>query len=330
MLSGLFILAGFLLASRTTQLWHIFVSYGVFCGFGVGVTYNCLISSLTAMFERKGLISGVLLFAFGLGGMILGAVATGLISSIGWRNTFMTFGIGDFVLIFIGALLIREQVHQPDPKKLSTAGSSSAAGTAHEYTAIEMIKSRSFHLFMLWVISCSIAGLMLIAHAGPIVRDQGMDAAFAALIVGIVSLSNGSGRILTGLSFDRSGFSTSITLSCICGLIGSLLLLLFFKTGIIAAFIAGCIFIGIIYGSGPTLSASFIRTRFGNKNFALNFSITNLSLIVSSSIGPTLAGSIRTQTGTYASAMVVMLGFVIFMSLMAYLLVNHVKKSSYS
>ncbi len=325
--SGSFILAGFLLASRTVQLWQIFIAYGVFCGFGVGVTYNCLISTLTAMFERKGLISGLLLFAFGLGGMVLGALATGLINSIGWRNTFMAFGIGDFVLIFIGAMLIREQVYQPTAQTSSVAGLSSATAPAMEYSPMEMIKSKTFLLYMLWVISCTVAGLMLVAHAGSIALDQGLSSAYAAFMVGLLSVSNGFGRILTGISFDRKGFPTSIVLSCVFGLTGSLLLLLYFNTSILAAFIAGCIVVGFMYGSAPTLSASFVRSRFGNKNFALNFSITNLNLIISSSIGPTLAGSLRTQTGNYTSSMVAMLGFVIFMSIMAYFLIRDHQKA---
>jgi len=60
--------------------------------------------------------------------------------------------------------------------------------------------------------------------------------------------------------------------------------------------------------------------RFGSKNLALNFSIATCGIIVSSTAGPTLAGWIRTSTGSYFLVLIAMLGLAAFMFVMAFAL----------
>ncbi len=63
---------------------------------------------------------------------------------------------------------------------------------------------------------------------------------------------------------------------------------------------------GFSYGLCPTTSAVYPRLFFGNKNYALNFSITNLTLIPTSFVA-TLSGAILTATGSYMPVFVLLL-----------------------
>lgn len=65
---------------------------------------------------------------------------------------------------------------------------------------------------------------------------------------------------------------------------------------------------GFSYGLCPTTSAVYPKLFFGEKNYALNFSITNLTLI-STSFVATLAGAILTATGSYMPVFVMLLAF---------------------
>jgi len=79
LLAAVFLFAGFGLSSRVQELWQIFIAYGVLCVFGVGITYNAIVATMISLFRRKGMVSGLMMFAFGLGGMILGTGVTRLI-----------------------------------------------------------------------------------------------------------------------------------------------------------------------------------------------------------------------------------------------------------
>ena len=91
-LCALFLLAGFLAASRVSTLYGIYITYGGICGFGVGLGYNSTISAVVKWFpDKRGLISGIMLMGFGFGGMLLGTLGAKLITALGWRKTFVLF-----------------------------------------------------------------------------------------------------------------------------------------------------------------------------------------------------------------------------------------------
>lgn len=312
LLAAVFLFAGFGLSSRVQELWQIFIAYGVFCGFGVGITYNAVVGTMIPLFRRKGMVSGLMMFAFGLGGMILGTAVTRLILQHGWRATFFGIAIADLFFLLIAALFIRNQTSVlPEEVERDVV-------SIRDYSGMEMVKTRNFQVYITWMICNSISGLMLIAHASPMILDFGMTATFAAFVVGLVSIANGSGRFLTGVFFDRNGFTKTMFTVCVGSSLGTILLIAYFGTGYLPILILGCCILGLFYGSSSTLTINYVRTRFGSKNLALNFSIATCGIIVSSTVGPTLAGWIRTSTDSYFLVPIAMLGFAVFMFVMAF------------
>ena len=94
-----------------------------------------------------GMVSGILLMCFGLGSMILGSLASSLISSIGWRKTFTLFAIVFPALILLCSFWIRPPEADtvlPEAKK-SAAGTGSEAGL--ELSPLQMLRRKSFGSF---------------------------------------------------------------------------------------------------------------------------------------------------------------------------------------
>jgi OFA family oxalate/formate antiporter-like MFS transporter len=77
------------------SLLHLYLSYGVLGGIGIGLAYNALISTTNAWFpDRKGLSSGIQMMAFGGSTLILGNIANSfVIPSFGWQTTYIIIGI---------------------------------------------------------------------------------------------------------------------------------------------------------------------------------------------------------------------------------------------
>ena len=97
--------AGFILAGGMSGgIAMLYISYGLLAGLGIGIAYNCIISTVSAWFaDKKGLCSGVLMMGFGASALILGSLADALISneSFGWRMVFYMLGAALGVMFLI-------------------------------------------------------------------------------------------------------------------------------------------------------------------------------------------------------------------------------------
>jgi len=322
MLSAVLLAAGFLLSSRVETLLGIYISYGVFCGLGVGLAYNANISTVIKWFPDKvGLISGILLMCFGGGGLILGSVASSLIVSMGFRTTFVILAFLFAVILFIGGIFIKPPGDNDilPEKKIKSKGSESF-GT--EIGTLDMLKRKSFWLYFSWSAVLTGAGLAVIGHAAVAAQDIGATVVQAALIMGVVSVSNGVGRVLVGLIFDRFGRKISVIWSNSSMVVAFTILLMAVYSQNITLFIAGGVVIGLAYGSIPPTNAAYVNLFYGTKNYALNFSVMNTAIIPGSILGPLLAGAIKTVTGSYFNAFAIILG----LAAVAYVLQLAIKK----
>ncbi|NLW79309.1 MAG: OFA family MFS transporter [Ruminococcaceae bacterium] len=307
--SAVLLFAGFFLASRIASLAGIYVAYGVFVGLGVGLAYNALINIVTKWFpDKKGLASGILLMGFGVGGMVLGTLATSLMASLGWRTVFIGFAIVFAAVVLVGALVLR----QPRPDELELFAKvmpATAATQAPDVTPGQMMHTKSFWLYFLWCLGLCAAGLIIIGHSAAAALDAGADIGSAALIAGLVSVFNGLGRVLFGLMYDRAGFKRTLMLVNISALIAPVMLILSAVTGQMFLLIIGFVFTGLFYGGLPTMNTTYVSNQYGQKNFAVNLSITNCTMLLAPFVGTYLAGGLRTSTGSYMWAFIIMLAF---------------------
>ena len=70
---------------------------------------------------------------------------------------------------------------------------------------------------------------------------------------------------------------------------------------------------GVVYGSGITLSVTLIRNLYGNEHYAMNFSVCNLCTFPAAILGPMLSAAlIDASNGGFQSTflMVTALGAV--------------------
>ncbi|WP_295581222.1 MFS transporter [uncultured Oscillibacter sp.] len=284
------LLVGFAAASRVQSLPGIYLSYGGFCGFGVGLGYNSTISTIVKWFpDKQGLISGITLMGFGFGGMLLGTLGAGLITALGWRTTFLIFAAAFAAVMLLGAALLRTA--EDAFAEAMAAGGPKKAAAVEELPWREMLRRRNFWLYFLWAILLSAAGLAIINESTPYAASfVGGDLTRAAAIAGIVSIANGVGRVLFGQLFDMVGYRAAMLGVSVLYAASTGVLIASLRTGSLPVLIAGFLLVGLGYGGVTPTNSAFVAYFFGRKHYALNFSIINLNLIAASYLGPLCGG----------------------------------------
>lgn len=285
-LSAFLFLSGFLWASRLSTLNELFLSYGVLCGFGVGLSYNGLLASLPPLFEGKtGKAGGTLLMGMGLGSLFLGALAKNLIEILSISVAFRLLAICFFTLFFTFSFLIKTPEKKNNEQYWNEV----------DLPLRKTLRTKDFWMIFLWASIASTLGLSVVSNASFIAGEGGISPAFLPWVVGILSLGNGLGRFIFGALGDRWGGKKAMMLSS-----------LFFFSGALLAYyphlftlLIGFVLIGMAYGAPSSLSAFLMKKKFGDTYYPQNLSAAILVLIPASLIGPRVAALIYESFGVY-------------------------------
>lgn len=315
-----FILTGFLSGSSVVMLY---VTYGIWASMGIGIAYNVLIATVSVWFpDKKGLCSGCMMMGFGASALILGNVADALFKSdFGWRSTYMILGIALCVVLVLAGLLLQKpgpQVLFPQPKVTKTAGTESFV--SQDYTSAQMLRRPSLWMAFLCISFLAAVGSSVISFAKDLALSVEASESLAVSLVGVLSICNGFGRILTGALFDSLGRRK--TMLCANGLtIGAATVtLMAVAIGSLPLCIAGLCLTGMSYGACPTITAAFTSSFFGMKYFSTNMALMTFTSMGGSFIA-TLSNKILEVTGGYAATFLMLLALS-FVALVLNLLIR--------
>lgn len=304
-LCAVLLAAGFVSASGIHSLWGIYAAYGGLAGLGSGLGYNTVISTIVKWFpDRQGFVSGISLMGFGFGTMILGTLGASLIVTVGWRLTFLLIGITFGVLVLLGAALLR-----PAPMDFLQQMKHAMKGRSvflEDVDYRQMLRRKNFWLYVCWAAALGAGGLAVINISASYASGfLGGDLTEAAAVAGIVSVANGIGRVAFGQLFDSKGYKVTMLSVSLTFLLAGAALLSAEYTGQLAILAAGFTLIGLSYGGVTPTNSAYTAYFFGQKHYALNFSIINLNLIAASYIGPMCA------SGAPMTAFLIMIGLAV-------------------
>lgn len=244
---------------------------------------------------------------YGLGGMLLGSIASALIVLFGWRTNFLVLGIIFASVILMGSI---KTVLPPEDFYLSVnIYRNNRLNENPGFDPLSMLKHSSFWFFFLWNMLLAAGGLTLVGNAAPIAAELGASIALSTLASGMISLTNGIGRVLMGHMYDSIGRKNTMTVINLTYILAIGLIIAAYNFGSLSILLIGYAAIGLPFGGGPTTTAAFVNDFYGTKYFAVNFGIMNLTVIVSSIIGPYVSGIIQSSTGSYMAALFVILAF---------------------
>lgn len=307
-LAGLgFILTGMLPIGSHVAL--LYLTYALMAGGGIGIVYNVIISAVNAWFpDKKGFCSGCLMMGFGASTLLLGNLASKLfeISQIGWRKTYIILGVAlGISLVIAGVLLGRPGQNDilPAPKATNKKGEDFEM---RNYAPAEMLKRSSFWRAFILLICLTAVGSSVISFARDLALSVGAGAGLATTLVGVLSVCNGLGRIITGKTFDLIGRRNTMLAANIITIFASGVTLLAVYTSSLPLCIVGLCLTGMSYGSSPTISSAFSSAFYGMKHFATNFSIMNFNLMIASFVA-TACSKLLEMQGTYTAPFILLL-----------------------
>lgn len=243
----------------------LYITAGVVVGAADGIAYITLLSNLIKWFpEKKGLISGISVGAYGTGSLVFKYINGSLISSKGVSGAFLYWGIIVIALILIGAQLIKDA-----PVASSVTNNNSEK---KEFTVREMLKTKeAYALFVIFFAAC-MSGLYLIG----IVKDMGVQLvglkpAVAANAVAMVAIFNTAGRIILGALSDKFGRLKVVTLALTLTAIAVFVLsFAHLNYGIFFACVAG---IAFCFGGNITVFPTIVDEFFGLRNQTKNYGV---------------------------------------------------------
>lgn len=306
LVSAVLFAIGFFLASRSETLLMLYLSFGVLCGLASGFSYNAVMSSISRWFpDKQGLISGILLMGFGIGAFLIGKLYQAFTPKTtgAWRTSFLVLGGAIFVVLVLCAWLIRRPTEQftiPAKKKTSAA---------EELSSKDMMKRGSFWLFYLWAIVLSAAGLCIVSQASGIAEEVGKEISGGtiATVVGLISIFNGIGRVISGWSYDKFGRSFTMQADNVAFLLAGSVLIGALITNSFALVVVGFALGGLAYGGVPPTNSAFASTYYGQKHYPVNYALINTNLLIAS-FGSTIAGALYDAGGSYRNVFFLVCG----------------------
>ena len=119
--------AGWILSGYATNLYFLYLTYGVIAGAGVGIVYGIPIAVVTRWFpDIKGIAVGATVLGFGASALVTAYVASNLIAAQGILTAFRSLGLFFLVWLVLLSLLLKFP-----PLGWKPAGWQPAAGMRH-------------------------------------------------------------------------------------------------------------------------------------------------------------------------------------------------------
>lgn len=329
---GGLLIAGF--GAAIQNLYVIWLGYGVLGGIGLGIGYITPVSTLVKWFpDRRGLATGLAIMGFGFGAMVGGPVFNYIIEAFGVMNggianTWFIMGAIYLVIMFASASYLERPPEgwMPDGmKEAVAAGKQKVTADLTQQTANEAVKTGPF--WGLWVmmfinISC---GIGIIYSASPLGQESiGLSAAQASLMVGLMSLFNGIGRLGWASFSDVLGRGNTYLAFFLIQIVAFVVLpnissVILFQ--IVVFTIMTC------YGGGFATLPAFIGDLFGTKQLGAIHGYVLTAWAAAGLAGPQITAFLHDSTGSYETTLYIFAGAFVVAMLVSFAMIAYIKKA---
>ncbi len=323
-MGGILVGLGFIVASMTTSLMVFVIGFGVLAGAGIGFGYASATPPAVKWFPpaKTGLIVGIVVSGFGLASVYAAPLSRWLIIAFDFRKAILILGIGFLVVVVSLAQLLKSphkvlqftmeygdmgrlRKDAMAREKAIAEGKPAPASKKEEYTPKEMLGTVQF--YMLWFMyACGAgAGLMIISKLAVIAAQPKIDISLGFVLVAVLAVGNGGGRIVAGMLSDKIGRKATMFT---CFVLQAVLIFLLSRAsgentlGTIPVMAIISALIGANYGANLSLFPSITKDFYGLKNFGMNYGLLFTAWGVGGFMLAKLAGAMYVKHETFAIA----------------------------
>jgi MFS transporter, OFA family, oxalate/formate antiporter len=181
-------------------------------GIGAGAVYGTCVGNALKWFpDRRGLAAGATAAGFGAGAALTVVPIANMIATSGYQSAFLTFGLGQGLIVFILSFFLRPPtVAMPAKKKQLHLPQ-----TKIDFTPPQVLRSPIFWIMYLVFVMVASGGLMTAAQIAPIAKDfkidgspvsiAGFQMAALTFAISLDRIFDGFGRPLFGWISDNIG-----------------------------------------------------------------------------------------------------------------------------
>ena len=293
---------GFILFSKSSEVWHLFLIFIFFIGIGLSTHDISTLSTIAKWFESKrGLMTSIAKIGTAMGQMVMPPLIAFLIISFGWRTA--TFYLG--IVASIGLVLAASLMSTPNTSSKKLVG---------EGVNLEVLDRKVFNLLAFCQFCIFFAMFTTMTHIAAHGLNVGLSLKDSALLLSIIGFSSIFGRLSIGVLADRLGGKKTYMV-CLFPMTIALVTIPFTEN---ILFIYILLFLyGFSHGGHFTIAPFIIAENFGLKNLGAIFGKITFFGAIGSVTGPIVAGAIfdLTQSYYYAFLLVGALALISIVSL---------------
>src|ERR1700753_1527531 len=142
---------GWVLSGYVDNIWALYFTYGVICGFGTGIIYVGIIGLMVRWFpDRRGLATGLAAAGYGFGVIFTSFPIDSMIKSAGYAQTLLVWGIIQGAIGILAAQGLRTPPEGWQPAGYMPA-TASTMQSKRSFTPAEMLRSPTSRLLFPFV-----------------------------------------------------------------------------------------------------------------------------------------------------------------------------------
>jgi MFS transporter, OFA family, oxalate/formate antiporter len=300
---------GWVLSAYVDNVWALYFTYGVICGFGTGIIYVGIIGLMVRWFpDRRGLATGLAAAGYGFGAIFTSFPIDSMIKSSGYAHTLVVWGVIQGIIGILAAQGLRIPPDGWLPIGYSPAAASTAQ-TKRSYAPAEMLKNPIFWVLFVMMSMMSTSGLMVVSNVGPFANEYKVA---QALVLGMAALplsltlsrfTNGLTRPFFGWVSDHIGRESTMALAFSLECAAILVLFAYINQPALFVVLTGLVFFG--WGEIFSLFPSTLTDTFGPKYAATNYGFLYIAQGVGSIFGGPAAAYLHQRTGSWTAVFIV-------------------------
>ena len=300
MFGGVMIALAWVLNSYADTLVILYAA-AIIGGIGAGAVYGTCVGNALKWFpDRRGLAAGATAAGFGAGAALTVVPIANMIAASGYQHAFLTFGIGQGVIVLILAYFLRKPSRVMPAKKKQL----NLPQTKIDFTPPQVLRAPIFWVMYLVFVMVASGGLMAAAQIAPIAKDFkianepvglfGFQMAALTFAISLDRIFDGFGRPFFGWVSDQIGREHTMFIAFATGALMLLTLSVYGNIPVVFVLSTAVYFgvFGEIYSLFPATSGDTFGVKYATTNNGMLYTakgtaslLVPLASIVASSYG---------------------------------------------